>query len=319
MPIFKVLYYTTMQYQQENLELMKKLFDVAELPSPDEDTVEVLSDIDMLFAPLGYHVSNEKLVKCEKLKVIVSNTTGVPHIDMDAARQRGVKVFSLKDEQDFLVNITPTAEHAFGLILGLIRHTPWAHESVLTGEWNRRPYGAQRMLSRMSLGIVGYGRLGQMVARYGLAFGMKVFCYDPFIHVSEEGVCQVASLSDLVKASDVVTLHVPANSDTHHLINRPVLDEFKQGSYLVNTARGELVDEEALLDVLTGNRLAGAALDVLDGEFEPDFNATQNPLVKYAHNNRNLLLTPHIGGSTFDAWRETEKRVIDMAIKFFYP
>lgn len=313
----RVLYYRHLAYQPDNLELLNREFDIVELETPADDSNEVLAGIDGCFAPLGYRFDDAKMDRCPNLHAIISNTTGVPHIDMEAAASRGIQVFSLKDEQAFLDTITPTAEHAFGLMLALLRRTPWSFRAVLDGSWNRFDFGAPAMLSRLSLGIVGMGRLGKKLANYGAAFGMQVRYFDPHVREMPEGPERVNSLVDLLAMSDVISIHVPAEESTHHLIDREALAGMKPSAVLINTARGEIVDERALLRVLESGALAGAAVDVLDGEYEPGFEASAHPLVEYARSHDNLLITPHIGGSTVDAWRETQRRVIDMAIAFF--
>ncbi|MDP6271987.1 MAG: NAD(P)-dependent oxidoreductase, partial [Alphaproteobacteria bacterium] len=131
------------------------------------------------------------------------------------------------------------------------------------------------------------------------------------------GAQKVLSPGELAALSDVLSIHAPANDETRHLIDGAVLAACRPGAVLINTARGELVDEAALLAALGQGRLAGAALDVLDGEYEPGFRAAGHALVAYAREHRNLLLTPHIGGSTEDAWRETQRHVIERAIAHF--
>lgn len=311
------VYYRMLQYRPENLETLHAAFDVIELETPADDSDAVLRRAKLCFAPLGYRFDAAKMDRCPALRAIATNTTGVPHIDMETAESRGIQVFSLKDEQAFLDTITPTAEHAWGLLLALMRRTRQASQSVLAGQWNRRPFGASAMLSRLSLGIIGYGRLGRRVARYGRAFDMPVRFYDPVPRTGEPGVEAVASLEELVSGADAVSLHAPAIPATKGLISADIFRRFKPGSYFINTARAEIVDENALLEELESGHLAGAALDVLDGEFTPGFDAGNHPLVAYARKHDNLLITPHIGGSTLDAWRETERRVIDMALTYF--
>lgn len=313
----KALYYTILNYSSGNLSLLRDHFDLIQLPDPSADTKEVLANLDLSFAPLGYRFDGAKMDRCPKLQAIVTNTTGVPHIDVAAAATRGIQVFSLKDEQAFLQTITATAEHTWGLLLALLRRTPWSFQAVLGGKWNRFEFGAPAMLSRLSLGIVGLGRLGTMVARYGAAFGMQVRYYDPYVKAPVNGPERKDTIQDLVSVSHVLTLHVPSNEKTRHILNRDVISRCKPGAVLINTSRGELVDEAALLDALWDKQLAGAALDVLDGEFSPEFRAAEHPLVKYARQHDNLLITPHIGGSTLDAWNDTERRVIDMATTYF--
>jgi phosphoglycerate dehydrogenase-like enzyme len=311
------IYYSVLKYQRENLETIEREFDLHVLDTPADDTAELLRDVEVLFAPLGYMVDRAKIELCPRLRAIVSNTTGHPHIDVDYARKKGVYVACLKFSQDFLSSITPTAELAWGLIIALTRNLVPAHQAALQGLWDRRPFGAPAMLSRMSLGIIGHGRLGTLLARYGRAFGMTVRYYDPYVDISSEGAERMASIEALVEQSDVVSLMVPHEKETEGMIDRDLIARFRRGSYLINTARGELLDWDALLDALKSGHLAGAALDVFEGEFIPGFmdRFPEHPVLEYARTNDNLILTPHIGGSTVDAWRLTESHAIDMALQ----
>jgi D-3-phosphoglycerate dehydrogenase len=312
------LYYSKLQYQPQNLERLRRKFELIELPNPSYDTDNVLGRTEVLFAPLGYYVDKIKIDRCPNLKVIASNTTGHPHIDVEYAWSKGIEVACLKYAQEFLQTITPTAELTMGLIIALTRNIIPAHLNVLDGVWNRRPFGAQAMLSSMSLGIVGLGRLGSMVARFAKAFGMQVRYYDPYVADAPNGVKRCDSLKELVANSDVVTIHVPHERDTEEMFNAEIFECFKDGAYLINTARGELLDWNVLLKALQSGHLAGAALDVFEGEFEPEFSEVfpSHPLLNYACANYNLILTPHIGGSTRDAWLKTESYTIDMVIDF---
>jgi D-3-phosphoglycerate dehydrogenase len=310
------VYYRILEYQPENLTRLATEFDLTVLTDPTELSRDLSNRVEVLFAPLGYRIDRNVIDACPRLRVIVSNTTGHPHIDVEYARERGVYVACLKFAQDFLRTITPTAELTWALLLALTRNIVPAFRAALGGRWNRRPFGAPAMLSSMSLGIVGHGRLGTMVARYGKAFGMVVRYYDPFVASSSEGAERVAKLETLVESSDVVTLHVPHEKTTESLVNRSVLARFKPRSYLINTARGELIDWAAVLEALETGHLAGAAFDVFEGEFDPGFGDTYptHPVLQYAQRHDNLILTPHIGGSTVDAWRRTEAWAIDMAL-----
>jgi D-3-phosphoglycerate dehydrogenase len=310
------LYYRVLKYQPENMAILAREFDLIELDSPAQDTLQILAPVDVLFAPLGHMVDAAKIDACPCLKAVVSNTTGHPHIDVEYARSKGIFVACLKFAPDFLKRITPTAEHTWGLLLALIRNLVPAQKAALSGVWDRRPFGGRSMLSSLSLGIAGHGRLGTMVARYGKAFGMKVRYFDPNVEASSEGAERVATLTSLVEQSDVVTIHVPHEKDTEGLFTAEVFEHFRTGSYLLNTARGELIDWNALLHGLQSGRLAGAALDVFDGEFTSGFAACfpTHPLLQYAREHDNLIITPHIGGSTIDAWRLTEAHAIAMAL-----
>ena len=224
----KALYYHILNYSDNNLELLRNSFDVIELLDPRHDSKEILKSIEVGFAPLGYRFDRQKILCCPRLRVIASNTTGVSHVDIVAAEEQGIKVCSLADDSEFLETITATAEHTWGLLLTLLRKTPWSFTAVLEGAWNRFEFGGKGMLSRMTLGIVGFGRLGKMVANYGKAFGMQVLFYDPFIKSVNMDAEQIDNLEELVSLSDIVTLHVPANKDTYHLIDRNILSKAKE-------------------------------------------------------------------------------------------
>ena len=309
----RALYYRVLNYDVENLALLRRHFDVTELDDPRQDTDAALATVELLFAPLGFAVDEGRLARCPKLRVVASNTTGIPHFDVDAFSQRGVAICALHDEQEFLQTITPTAEHTMGLMISALRRIPAAHAAAAAGEWSRWPWGAPRMLSRMRLGVVGMGRIGTWVGRIGEAMDMDVGFYDP--HVAGG----YPSLLDLARRSDVLSLHVPATAETAGLVSADVIRALPRGAVIVNTARGELLDTDALLAALEDGHLYAAALDTIAGEYEPGFSERfgASPVAVYARSHDNLILTPHIGGSTLDAWRETQRRVIVKAMAAF--
>lgn len=307
----RALYYRLLSYQRDNISFLREVFDTIELDDPRQDTPTMLADIEVLFAPLGFPVNEKRMGHCFKLRAVVSNTTGVPHIDLDAAHRRGIAICALHDEPEFLDRITPTAEHTIGLLLAVWRRVPAAHAAASRGEWDRRPWAAPRMLSRMRLGLVGYGRLGRKVALIAKAMGMGVAYYDPYVPGG------VPSLRALAARSDVLSLHAPANAETANLTSREVLEDLPKGAVVINTARGELLDSEALLDLMESGHIAAAALDAVAGEYDPNFSSFfgGSRLARYAREHDNLILTPHIGGSTVDAWCETERFVIEKACR----
>ncbi|MBN2059254.1 MAG: hydroxyacid dehydrogenase [Deltaproteobacteria bacterium] len=312
-----LIYYSILEYRPENLKLLNDNFHVITLSDPSEDTPDLLKKADVIMAPLGYYFGREKIDLSSRLKVIGSNTTGHPHIDIAYAAEKGISVVTLKDQHDFLETITPTAELTWGLIISVTRNMFPAFMSVLDGKWSRWSFGAKSMLSRMSLGIAGYGRLGRKVASYGVCFGMDVSYFDPYVSEHPKSIRRAESLVSLVESSDIITLHVPHEPDTENLFSREIFEKFKDGSFFVNTARAELVDSSALLDSLESGRIAGAAVDVMEGEFERDFEkrVKESPLARYAAVHPNLIITPHIAGSTVDAWSMTQSYTIHRIIQ----
>lgn len=311
-----LLYYDVLRYEPATLEALEQYFDVVRLPHPDADTDAVLESAEVALAPLGFPFGREKIDRSPALKVIASSTLTVPHIDIEYARSRGIEVCWLGAETELLATITPTAELAWGLVIAVTRRIPWAHRAACEGRWGGRPFGRRtpRMLSAMTLGIVGLGRLGRMVASYGAAFGMRVCYYSPSsAHPAYE---RCATLAELARRADVVSIHARHTPETEGLIDRTFIRAMPRGSFLINTARGKLIDEGELLEALEDGHIAGAGLDVLAEEYEPNFRErlADHPLVRYARTHDNLILTPHYGGATVDAWRRIETRTVEMIV-----
>jgi D-3-phosphoglycerate dehydrogenase len=268
-----------------SLKGLQSLAEVAPVDALDLSQAQLAAAVrgyQVLVVRLGLQVDRLVLEAGEDLRIVATPTTGLDHIDLQAAQERGVTVLSLKGEREFLDQVYATAEHTYALLLSLVRRIPAAFDAVGRYEWRRDLYRG-RELSGKTLGIVGCGRLGSMVARYGMAFGMRVIAYDPY--------------QPHLPQSDVVSLHVPLNAETEDMIAAEQLAQLRPGAILINTARGAVLDEAALLSSLQSGTLAGAALDVLRNEYALGDRAP-NPLIEYARTHDNLVITPHIGGST---------------------
>ncbi len=272
-------------------------------PLPRAALLEALADVDVLIVRLAHQIDCEVLQAAPRLRVIVSATTGLDHIDLDCAARRGVTVLSLRGEYEFLRSIPATAEHTWALLLALVRRIPAAFASVLQGEWDRDRFKGHD-LAGQRLGILGLGRIGEKIARYGQVFGMEVYAYDPYRQDWPAAVRRLSTQEELLSRSDVLTIHVPLNEETVHLVDAAALSALRRGALLVNTSRGQIVDEAALLEALRSGHLGGAALDVLADERGGALAAS--PLLAYAREHDNLLLTPHIGGATYESMAATE-------------
>lgn len=270
----------------------------------DVALADALAESDVLIVRLRHKIDRGFLSRAPRLKFISTATTGLDHIDARAAQERGIVVLSLRGELDFLRTVSATAEHTWGLLLGLIRRIPWAHTAVVGGSWDRSSFFG-RELQQRTLGIVGLGRVGRMVAHYGQAFRMAVRAYDPHSAEWSSNVGRSPTLDELLSISDVVSLHVPLNEQTRGMIGRRELTKVKPGAVLVNTSRGAILDEPALLESLQSGRLAGAALDVIQDEYNVD-KLADTSLLRYAATHTNLLITPHLGGATHDSLAKAE-------------
>ena len=267
---------------------------------------KAIARYNVLIPSLNVMLDQDLLCKGTRLKLIATPSTGIDHINLAAAEKMGIKVISLKGDVRFLKTVTATAEHTFGLLLALIRRTPFAFASVQKGHWNSAGFRGVELRGK-KLGIIGYGRLGKMVARYGRAFEMTVAAYDPYRKTGRGPVKQVG-LETLLRNSDIISLHVPLNRETRKLIAAREFSLMKRGSFLLNTSRGAVIDEAALLAQLENGRLAGAALDVLAEELLGKIK--ENPLVKYSRTHQNLLITPHLGGVTGESQAKAFRHII---------
>jgi D-3-phosphoglycerate dehydrogenase len=256
--------------------------------SPGE-LADVLADADGLVVRSGTKVTADVIAAAPQLKVIGRAGIGVDNVDVAAATQRGIAVLNTPEGN----NIT-TAEHAIALLVSLARHVPQATASMKAGKWEKTKFQGMELFNR-TLGVVGLGNIGRIVAERARGLGMRVIAYDPFIsaEVAQQMDVELVSLDDLVVRSDAITVHVPKTKETTKLINAERLAKAKPGVLVINAARGGIVDEAALLAALNSGHVAGAALDVFEQEPTPK----DHPLVAHP----NVICTPHLGASTEQA------------------
>lgn len=291
-------------YSPEAQWILTKLGAVVERELSRSELLQEVQGYDVLIVRLAHQIDREVLEAGCRLKAIVTATTGLDHVDANFAQSRGITVLSLQGETEFLRTVSATAEHTWALLLALLRRVPQASAAVQQGGWDRDAFRG-RELDGKRLGIVGLGRVGQKVAHYAQAFNMVVGAYDPYALEWVEGVWRAPSLADLLHRSDVLSLHAPLTSETEGMIGADELAQLPPGAVLVNTSRGQLLNEEALVRALEGGHLGGAALDVVSQEREPA-QRRESPLLGYAACHDNLLFTPHIGGATHESMAKTE-------------
>lgn len=243
------------------------------------------------------------------LRIISTATTGSDHIERGAALAQRVDVRTLKEDGELLRNITPAAELSWALLMACARRLVPAVAHVRAGNWVREDFPGT-MLNGRTLGVVGCGRIGQWMARYARAFDMRVVGYDPVIAPWPAEI-ERASLEEVAERADFLSVHVHLSESTRGLISADVFRRMKPGGVFINTARGAVADEAALLAALERGHLAGAGLDVLEGEPEID----DHPLVAYARTHDNLLITPHCGGFSPDAVRRVCVRAAEKIVE----
>jgi len=297
------------RFSKEAKAALDAIGDVDEVDADRSFLLQHIANYEVVVVALRNTIDAEVLSHANRLKCVVSPTTGLDHIDLRCAAERDIAVLSLRGETAFLGDISATAELTWGLLLALLRRIPAAHADVMSARWRRDEFCGSELKGK-TLGIVGHGRLGKMVARYGLAFRMTVLAFDKAADTTTDGVTFV-DLPELLSRSDVVSLHLPLNDETRGCFAAKAFQEMRRGAVFLNTARGELVDQAALLDALRSGHLAGAAADVLAGETSLDPNWLENnELARHARNHGNVLLTPHIGGVTHESVEQTNMFII---------
>jgi D-3-phosphoglycerate dehydrogenase len=292
------------RYSPRARATLEEVAEVTEEAIDRDALLRALPGYDALIVRLGHRVDAALLDAGPRLRVVATPTTGLDHVDLKAAKLRGVEVLSLRGENEFLRGVVATAEHTFAILLALLRRIPSASASVHRGEWDRDAFRG-RELDGKRLGIVGLGRIGERVARYGQAFGMEVRAYDRYREGWPDDVIRMPTLETLLETSDVLTIHVPSNEDTRGLIGRRQLSRLPAGAIIVNTARGAVVDGAAVADFIKSGRIAGAAVDVVEGETAAGGLAA-DPLLVASRESDQILVTPHIGGATAESMEKTE-------------
>ena len=256
------------------------------------ELLEVISSYDALVVRSETKVTPEVVEAAKNLMVIARAGIGVDNINLEAATNAGIAVVNAP-----IGNTVAAAEHTVALMLALARNVPQAVQSVKQGEWRRSAFMGIEVRNKV-LGVIGLGRVGSEVCRRAQSFGMRLVGFDPFVtpdHANRMGV-ELMPLADLLSNSDFITLHTPLTPTTTNLLSHDEFNLLKPGARLINVARGELIDENALLEALDSDRLSGVALDVFIKEPpDPDSQIINHPKV---------IATPHLGASTEEAQRE---------------
>lgn len=300
-----ILVAETLNFSPEAVKGLQELGDVTLRDIEKENLTDALAAYDVFWFRLKFKIEEKDFPPQFRCRYILCPVTGLDHIDLAACEKRGIQVLALRGETEFLKTVRATAEHTIGLTLSLLRHVPQAVASVNEGVWNRDLFKGHEIFGK-KVGILGVGRLGTITAGFFKAFGAEVYGYD--VKDFDASVCQkVGSIEELFELSDILSVHVAYNESTRHLVNASLLQNMKPRAVLINTARGGVVNSNDLLQVLQNKTIAGAALDVIEDEY----NTGGNALVAYAKQNDNLIITPHIGGNTYESFAKTELFLLD--------
>lgn len=267
-----------------------------------EELTEAVKGVAALVIRSATQVTEAVLRAGSDLVIVGRAGIGVDNIDVASATRRGVIVANAPQS-----NVLSAAEHTMALLLAVARHVPQAHADLRSGNWDRSRFAGVELYGKV-LGVAGLGRVGTLVAQRALAFGMRIVVYDPFVgsdRARQIGVELAPSLEDLVAQADFLTIHLPRTPETTGLIGRQLLEKAKPGLRIVNTARGGILDEEALLSAIGEGRVAGAALDVFAEE-----PLTRSPLFELD----SVVVTPHLGASTGEAQDKAGRTIAEQVV-----
>jgi phosphoglycerate dehydrogenase-like enzyme len=259
-------------------------------PDPERLLPEFEKCTVFLDASMKVPIRAECILKARNLRLIVTATTGANHIDQEVLTSRGIPLLTLKGQTEVLRNLTPAAEHSWLLLMACARRLRGAIDHVEGGHWERTEFPGI-VLKNKTIGIIGMGRIGTWMARYASAFDMRVLGYDPFVSSFPSGVIR-ADLNELLSSSDFICVHVNLTNETRGMLTSEKINKCKRGCVLINTSRGELIDEAALVKALKNDTILAVGVDVL--EAEPDI--TKSPLWMYSQDHPNVIITPHVGG-----------------------
>lgn len=269
----------------------------------------------VLFTRLGLAVDAATVAGCPTLRLVATPTTGLDHVDVAGLTDLGIDVVSLRDARERIVDVTATAEHTWALLLACVRRLPAASADVAGGGWHRRRFLGRELAGR-TLGVVGHGRLGRRVAGYGVAFGMDVVAtdVDPAALTELAPGVRAVDADELLGLADVVSLHLPLSDATRGWLSAERIARLRPGAIVVNTARGELVDDRALAEALEAGRLGGAALDVVADDGRWGERVEDDRLTRLAATRDDVVITPHVGGWAVDAVAATRRIIADLVV-----
>lgn len=288
---------------EEGLEILRAELDVDFRDGISrEELLSIIDQYDALIVRSVTKVDEELVKRGTKLKVVGRAGNGVDNIDVDVCTRYGIIVANTPDS-----NTISAAEQTISLLLSSVRNTAWANDVLKGGTWDRKPFRGTELYGK-TVGIVGLGRIGSMVATRLKSFNMNVIAYDPYIadeRFERFGAEKKETLEELLKEADIITVHTPRNEETMHMIDEKALALTKEGIRLVNCARGGIIKETALIEGLAEGKIASVGLDVF--EKEP---ATENPLFKYSR----VVCTPHLGADTYEAQKRVGENIAEQVI-----
>ena len=268
-----VVYYETASKLEVKKALLKHQIDTI-LCNPNQQTYKI----------------DKELLGGTKVTLINTCSTGMNHIDVDYCNDNNIKIYSLTKDMDLINDLPSTSELAFGLMMSLLRKIPQGKNHVSEYNWDYTQFMG-RQIKDLNIGIIGYGRLGKMMFNYCKAFGANVYVYDPYVSHT------FSNLEEIFTKCDVISLHVHVTDETKYMINKDLFGYINKDCYIINTSRGEIVNENDIVEGLKSKTITGYGTDVIEHEFDLLF---LSPIIKAMNEGENIIITPHVGGMTVE-------------------
>lgn len=306
---FKILVITPIDHIPSVKKNLKKIGFIKVLSDPSSKQLKkIIFKYDVIFTNPNkskIYIDKKILKYAKNLKIICTASTGLSHLNLRDIEKKKIKIISLTEDVKIIKKIPSTAELAFALTLCSARNIIPAIKSVQNNKWNYLPYVGNQIKSK-KVGIIGLGRLGSMYAKYCKTFGAKVMYYDP--KIKNKKYIKLKNIVSIFRYCDIVSLHIHLNKKTKNLINEKCLNKAKKNLILINTSRGEIINENHLIKFLKKNKDAKFAADVISNEISSE--KKKHKLIQLSKINKNILITPHIGGMTFEAQNIAYNRVV---------
>lgn len=282
-------------------EKLNKFFILTYKPIASENQLKNLNQFDYIFTnPNMSKIKFDKffLIKCEKLKAICTASTGTNHIDLQYMKDNKIRLIYLRNNKKVINKISSTAEHAFALMMSTVRYINTSAMSIRKKKWEYLSY-VGRQMNFLTVGVVGYGRLGKMFVRLLKGFDPKILIYEKKFKIRDYNKKYQTGLNELLRKSDIIALHIHADKENINFIDKKKLRIAKKNLIIINTSRGEVVNEVDIINFLKKNKSAKYSTDVVKNEIKGKWES--KILKEFLKGNKNILITPHIGGMTDDA------------------
>lgn len=314
----KLLIITPVDHLDGFLSKVKKKFEIVKyLKNPSlKDMINNLKNTDYIFTNPNmskFKINKQIISAGKKLKCICTASTGTNHIDLNYADKKKIKILSLKKHKKILEKIPSTAELAFTLMMVSLRNIIPASFSVTKYQWSYLEFIGEQLKDK-KIGVLGYGRLGKLFAKFCLRFNAKVYFYDPFKKSNNKNIKKFSDINNFLNFIDILSIHIHLNKNTKNFLNKNLFNHMKKKVLIINTSRGEIINENDLINFMKKNTESKFAADVISHELH---NISKSQLIKYyKKNNHRVIITPHLGGSTYQAQKIAYFTSLNNLIKY---